>query len=122
MRGTGEPGAGANHRNIGKRRVIGGEEKMIPVVDHRIQDLIVIRPAASSGVAGSLVQDDLCSPAGKPHRSRETGKTGTDDMNCSRHQIKACRMMIHNSRARGSWIGARGEDQPRSTSRLRIAR
>ena len=122
MRGADEPGASANHRNISKRRMIGGEEKMIPVVDHRIEDLIVIRSAASSGVTGSLVQDDFCSAARKPHGGSETGKTGADDMNFLQHQIKAHRMIIHNSRARGSWIGARGGDQPRSTRRVRIAR
>jgi hypothetical protein len=85
MRRTYQLCCSANGRKIGKRSVIGGKKKMIAVIDHHIEDRIVIRTAASSGVASRLVQDDIRSAPAKAHRSGEPSKPGADHVDCAWH-------------------------------------
>ena len=120
--GTGESAGGADGIEIGQRGAIAGEQEMIAVVDHDAQCRVMIRPATSSGLAGALVHDDPPPALGETHRRSEAGQTGADDVDRSRHQTKALRRMIHDSRTRGRRIGRRGGDHPRATRRARISR
>ena len=90
--------------------------------DQHVEHGIVVRAAPPSGLACRLMQDDVCFVASEADGSGQPGEAGTHHMHAAGHQTKACRMMIHNSRARGMWIGRRGEDQPRSTRLSRIIR
>ncbi len=114
--------AGADRLEKGQRRMIGREQQVIAVVDHHVERRVMVGPAAPAGLAGGLVHDDVRALRRKTHRGGEPGKSGTDDVNRARHQMKACRRMIHSSRARGRWIGRRGGDQPRATRLSRIRR
>ena len=71
------------------------------VVDHHVEDRIVIRTATPAGLTSSLMQDDACSALTKPYRRGEPSQPGADHMDGRCHQTKACRMMIQMSRPRG---------------------
>jgi hypothetical protein len=90
---------GTARAHKGKCRVIGGQQKMISVVDHHIEDGIVVRAAPSSGLAGGFVDEHGDVAFGKAHRGGKAGKAGANYMD--RHQTRAWRMRIHNNRVRG---------------------
>ena len=98
----------ADGAEIAADRLIAGQDEVVAVVDHHAQCRVMIRPAASSGLAGGLVHEAPPPALGEAHRRSEAGQTGADDVDRSRHQAKALRRMIHDSRARGTRIGRRG--------------
>jgi len=102
--------------------MIGRQQQVIAVVDHHVERRVVIGPAAPPGLARRLVHDDGRSAIRQTDRGCEPGEPGPNDVDLVRHQMKAWRRMIHNSRARGRWIGRRGDDQPRATRLSRINR
>jgi hypothetical protein len=53
---------------------------MIAIVDHQPERRVVIGPAATTGLAGGLVQHNVARPAREAHCRREPGKTSADDM------------------------------------------
>ena len=112
----------ADRLEIGQRSTIAREQQVIAVVDHHVEYRVMIGSTAASGSAGGLVHNDPCPKGRKPHRGGEPGESRADDVDGARHQMKAWRMMIHSSRARGRWMGRRGCDQPRATRLSRISR
>ncbi len=56
---------------------------MIAVVDGQSESGLEIRAATAAGMARELMHDDLATAAEARDRSRESGKTGTDDVDRS---------------------------------------
>src|SRR5919109_4847920 len=94
---------------------------MVAVIDDHVERRVMVGPAAASGYAGPLVHDHTAPAPRQPHGGGKPGEPRADDVNRPRHQMKAYRMMIHNSRVRGRRIGRRGGDQPRATRLSRIS-
>ena len=88
-RRAGKPFRGTDRLEIGKRGMVGREQQVIAVVDHHVERRVMIGPAAPAGLAGGLVHHDACAARRKAHRRGKTGKSGTDDMDRLRHQMKA---------------------------------
>ena len=83
LRGTDELVLAADRPQESERRMIGGQEKMIAIVDGETQSRFEIGAAAAAGVTCKLVHDDLARRAGEPDCRGKTGKTGAHDMHRS---------------------------------------
>ncbi len=89
MRRADQPVGGADGAQIAERRMIARQQQVVAVVDLHVERRIVIGPAASAGLAGSLVDDDRLPGFAQPNGRRQPGETGADDMDCARHQTTA---------------------------------
>ena len=69
--------------------MIAREQKLIAVVDHHIEQRVMVGPAAPSGPPGDLVHDDACPASRKTHRGSEPGKSRANDVDRARHQMTA---------------------------------
>ena len=82
--------------------MVAGKQKMIAVINHHVEHRVMIGSAAAARRAGGLVHDDGDAARHKAHSGGKPGEPRPNDVNRARHQKNAWRMMIHNSRARGS--------------------
>jgi hypothetical protein len=115
------PGS-ADCGDIGEGRVVRREDEVIAVVDRHAKGAVVIRATTSPRLGCSFMDRNFYRPGRETHGSGKAGKTGADNMDGTRHQMKARRIMIQSRRVRGTCIGRRGGDQPRCTNRSRIMR
>ena len=62
---------------------------MVAVVDHHVEQRIMIGPAAASRRAGGLVYDDGDPARRQAHGGGEPGESRADDVDGTPHQMKA---------------------------------
>ena len=70
-------------------RVIARQHQMVAVIDRHANGAIEKRTAASAGIGGRLVHDDLRRRPRQLHRRCKSGKTCTDNVNGAGHQMIA---------------------------------
>ena len=110
---------GADAAKIIECGAIARQQEVIAVVDRHADRRVVIRTAAAAGKSGRLVHDDVPAPRREPHRGRQAGETGADDMNRSAHHTRL-RNTMKMSFARGRRTRSRGGAKPRATSVSRM--
>ena len=78
---------------IAKRSLVTGKQKMVAVVDSAAEFRIEIGSAASAGMKARFVQTYLATCSSKLDCGSETGKTGANDMRCTRPDahMRPCR-------------------------------
>ncbi|MET3364226.1 hypothetical protein ABIF60_005621 [Bradyrhizobium japonicum] len=84
-----EAGLAADRTRIGARMAVARQQQMIAVVDGEIGGAVEIGTATAAGLLRRLVHSDLEAGIGDPHGGGEAGNSGTDDMSCLLHQMKA---------------------------------
>ena len=86
MAWTDQPIRGADVAQVSERGVVAGKQKVIAVVDGHADRGIVIGAAAAARERRGLVHDDAAAALRQLQRSRQSGKAGADDVDCSIHR------------------------------------